>query len=417
MSYFFKWLGSWWDRLKNLFQWFIGSEPENKWWPWKWRFFRAIFQIKTWLFLRPRILKILLSVKTWLVLGLGASNLLVLSFVLNTYLQSGGLALYSTVATESLVKRKCEEQIEKVVKGKALSQVCRVEVIKRHRGAKCTQNMKFKIKKENAKLIITLEETTLKNRTKHCEQLEAEFCEGCEREDLSPNASVMDVMKEVVAMAEKQEERVKDELKEAKNEYDRAKISERVAKVKHRRCEGYWNEEDQVYEEFDTEERLDCKMAKLVGMNHLQKDRHYQNILKDEFWKVALSDEEDPNLIMDHLRRIRNNPYHFSPASRNSAGLIGNYVSWRDRYEDAESDHHKEFMINQILRNAAGLSRHLGQQGQEDFLHLRTGLDKHFDMAGSRLNSVLTRTSHPTLTPVRGTSSPYTIKQEVLDLY
>ena len=134
-----------------------------------------------------------------------------------------------------------------------------------------------------------------------------------------------------------------------------ARISERTAKVKHRRCEGYWNKEDQVYEEYDTEERLDCKMAKLVRMNHIQKDRYYQNILKDEFWQVALSDEEDPYLILDHLRRIRSNPYHFSPASRNSASLIGNYLSWRERYEELEDDHHREFMINQIVRNASDL--------------------------------------------------------------
>lgn len=419
MSYLFKWLGSWWDRLKNLFQWFVGSDPENKWWPWKWRFFKALFQIKTWLFLRPRILKILLSVKTWLVLGLGASNFFVLSFVLNTYLQSDGITLYSTVASESLVKRECKEQVEKVIKWKEGSQVCRVTVTKRHKGARYKQNMKFKIKKEGEKLVITIDETHLSDRTKHAEKLEAAFCEeGCEREDLSPNASAMDVMKGIVAIAEKQEEKIKDQLNDAREEYERARINERTAKVKHRRCEGYWNEEDQVYEEYDTEERLDCKMAKLVRMNHIQKDQYYQDILKDEFWKVALSDEEDPYLLLDHLRRIRSSPYHFSPASRHSAGLIGNYVSWRERYEELEDDHHREFVINQIVRNASDLSHHLGQKGQKDFVYLRSGLDKHFDMAGARLNSVRTPLSPTIHAPVSGSSSPHhPVNQEVLNLY
>ncbi|MCY4512197.1 MAG: hypothetical protein OXB86_00750, partial [Bdellovibrionales bacterium] len=252
-----------------------------------------------------------------------------------------------------------------------------------------------------------------------CEQLEAEFCEGCEREDLSPNASVIDVMKEVVAMAEKQEERVKDELKEVKNEYDRAQIPKRVAVKKQRRCEGYWNEDDQVYEEYDTEERLDCKMAKLLTKPFIEKDRYYQETLKRELWQEALSDEGDPYLIMDHLKRIRANPYGFSQESRNSVTLLENYIGWRDRYENAENDYQRNFVINRIVDRAEGLSDHLGNRGQEDFLYLRTGLDKHFDMAGARLNSVMTRATSPTShTPVRGTSSPHhPINQETLNLY
>ena len=406
----FKGPDSRWNRPKGFFQWLTGPSAGNWWRPWNWRPFKALSRLKNWLFLRPRILKILLSVKTWVVLGLGASNLFVLSFVLNTYLQSGGITLYSTAATESLIKRECEEQVEKVMKGEAVSQVCRVEVRKRHRGAQYKQSMKFRIKKDGVKLVITLAETNLYNRTKHAEKLEADFCEDCKtNEDLDHNANLTDVMKEIVSMAEGQEEKVKEELNDAREEYERAKISERVAKVKHRRCEGYWNEEDQMYEEYDTEERLDCKMSKLVRMNPQQKDRYYQNILKDEFWRVALDEEEDPYLITDYLHRIRANPYHFSLQSRSSAGLIGNYVKWRDSYEDLESDYHRDLLINRIVRSASNLSTHLGEQGQKDFMHLRNGLDKHFDMAGSRLNSVLTQQTHTPSTP--------SSDQQLLELY
>ena len=417
MFHLFKWPGSWWNRLKGFFQWLTGPFTGNSWWPWSWRPFKTLSHLKNWLFLRPRILKFFLSVKTWVVLGLGASNLFVLSFVFNTYLQSGGITLYSTVATESLIKRECEEQVEKVMQGRAESQVCRVEVKKRHKGAQYKQSMKFKIKKEGTKLVITLAETNLYNRTKHAEKLEADFCEDCKtNDDLNHNANLTDVMKEIVNMAEGQEEKVTDELNEAREEYERAKISERVAKVKHIRCEGYWNEEDQIYEEYDTEERLDCKMSKLVRMNPQQKDRYYRDILKDEFWNIALDDEENPYIITDYLARIQANPYHFSLQSRASAGLIGNYVKWRDSYEGLENDYHKDILINQVVRSAASLSTHLGEQGQRDFTHLRSGLDKHFDMAGSRLNSVLTQQPH---TPVSHTPTTTSTpaNQQLLDLY
>ena len=72
----FKWLDWWWSRLKGLFQWLTGFFPGNIMRP-----FKILPHLKNWLFLKPRILKILLSVKTWLVLALGASNLFVMSFV------------------------------------------------------------------------------------------------------------------------------------------------------------------------------------------------------------------------------------------------------------------------------------------------------------------------------------------------
>ena len=412
----FKWPGSWWRRFKSLFQWLTGPSTGNKWWPWSWQFFKTFSLFKNWLFLRPRILKILLSVKTWVVLGLGASNLLVLSFVFNTYLQSGGISLYSSIDIMDLVKRECEEEVERVLKGRAVSQVCRIEMKQRHKGAKYTENQKYKIKKEGTNLVITVEENVLTNRDKHAERIEGTFCEGgCDKnEDLTHNANALDVMEAIVAMAEKQEEKVKDRMNEAREEYERARISERVCKVKHRSCEGYWNEEEKICEEYDTEERLDCKMSKLVRMNPQQKDRYYRDILKDEFWRVALDNDEDPYLITDYLGRIQANPYHFSLSSRTSAGLIGNYVKWRDSYEDLENDYHKDMLINQIVRNAAGLSTHLGEQGQRDFFHLRTGLNKHFDMAGSRLNSIPTPQSH---TPASHTSTPSPANQQLLELY
>ena len=415
MFRWFKWLFSWWNHLKNGFTSFSTG---SKWWPWKWNPFKAIFRFKTWLFLRPRALKILLSVKTWLVLGLGASNLFVLSFVLNIYLQSGGITLYSTVATENLVKRECEEEIERVLKGRAESQVCRIEMKQRHKGAKYTENQKYKIKKEGSKLVITVEENVLTDRNKHAEEIEGTFCEGgCDKnEDLTADANALDVMKAIVAMAEKQEEAVKDRMNEAREEYEKARISERVARVKQRRCEGYWDEDEEMYEEYDTEERLDCKMARMVGMSSIQKDRYYRDTMTDEFWNIALDDEEDPYFIIDHLSRI-NSSSHFSLNSRVSAGLIRDYVGWRDRYEDLDNDYQRDIVINQLVRNASGLAGHLGEQGQKNFLHLRTGLDRHFDMAGARLNSVITHTT-PTHTPASHTpttTSP--INQQTLDLY
>lgn len=410
-----KWLIFQWGRLKSLFyNWARSLFLRVKWGiknP-----FKVLSRIKNWLFSKPRTLKTLLSVKTWLILGLGASNLFVLSFVLNTYLQSSGVTLYSTVDIKSLVTRECEDQVEKVMQGTAVSQVCRIELKKRHKGAQYTQSTQFKIKKENGKLIITTEETGLSDRTKHAEEMESTFCENCDREELAHNQELVTVMQEIVAMATKQEEAITDKLNEVREEYERAKISERQAKVKERRCEGYWNEDEKIYEEYDTEERLDCKMSKLARMTSQEKDWYYQNTLRDEFWNIALHEEEDPHFIMDELNRIRLNPYQFSPRSQFSAGLIGNYVRWRDRYEDLESDYQRNLLVDHIVRDASGLAAHLGQQGRADLLHLQTGLNRHFDMAGSRLNSVITRTT-PSPSHIPTSYSPNQGQINTLDLY
>ena len=406
------------NRLKAFFSnLFPDSSHREKAKGWKPSPRKMLPRIKNWFFLRPRALKTLLSVKTWLVLGLGASNFFVLSFVFNTYLQTGGMSLYSTSASESLVRRECKDAVEKVLNKTAESQLCWLELDKRHRGAKYTQKIKFKISKgDNNKLVIETAGVTLRDRTKHAEKLEGEYCTGCEQnKDLPHNANLVDVMKQIVDMAETQEEKVTDDLNTARTEYAQAQIDKREAQVKHRRCEGYWDEDAKEYEEYDTEGRVDCKMAKLVRMNPREKDFYYQNVLKDEFWKIAVDEEEDPYLIADHLNRIRLNS-QFSYTSRNSAGLIGNYVGWRDKYADLESDSHRNFMLNQIVESAAGLASHLGSQGRRDLLHLRAGLDKNFDMAGSRLNSIIDRMPNPTNhTPVSHTSSP--AGGGTLDLY
>ena len=128
-----KWFIFQWGRLKSFFyNWVRGLflRTTRLVLTWITNPFKALSRTKNWIFLRPRTLKTLLSVKTWLILGLGASNLFVLSFVLNTYLQSSGITLSSTVDTESLVHRDCEDQVEKVMQGIAVSQVCRVELKK-----------------------------------------------------------------------------------------------------------------------------------------------------------------------------------------------------------------------------------------------------------------------------------------------
>ena len=407
------------NRLKALFSPPpANSSHQEKPGDWKTLLSKAISQIKNWFFLRPRALKILLSVKTWLVLGLGASNFFVLSLVFNTYLQTGGISMYSTSASESLVRRECQDAVEKVQQGRD-SQLCWLELDKRHRGAKYTQKIKFKISKSVAgKLVIETKEVKLKDRTKHAEKLEADFCGDCEKnEDLDQTTALMDVMKQIVDMAETQEEGVKDALNTAREEYERDQIDKREARVKHRRCEGYWDEDAEEYEEYDTEGRLDCKMAKLVRMNPREKDFYYQNVLRDEFWKIAVDEEEDPYLIADHLNRIRLNT-QFSYSSRNSAGLIGNYVRWRDKYTDLEDDYHRNFMLDQIVESASGLASHLGEQGRRDLLYLRSGLDRNFDMAGSRLNSIIDRMPHPaSYTPAGHTSPAGRSSIQTLDLY
>ena len=407
------------NRLKAFFTGlFPGYSHREKAKGWKPSPRKILHRLKNWLFLSPRLLKTLLSVKTWLVLGLGASNFFVLSFVFNTYLQTGGMSLYSTSASESLVRKECKGAVEKVLEGKADSQLCWLELDKRHRGAKYTQKIKFKISKgDENKLVIKTMNVTLRDRTKHAEKLEAEYCTGCEEnKELPHNTNFVAVMKQIVDMAGKQEERVKDDLNTAREEYARDQIDKREARVKHRRCEGYWDEDAKEYEEYDTEGRLDCKMAQLVRMNPQQKDSYYQNVLKEEFWKIAVDEEEDPSLITDHLNRIRLNS-QFSYASRNSVGLINRYMVWRDQYADLESDYDRNFMLDQIVESAAGLASHLGSQGRKDLLYLRSGLDHNFRMAGSRLNSIIDRMPHPTNhTPV-GHTSTVSSGGGTLDLY
>lgn len=430
-----------WNRLKALFR-AVSDEFFGPSGFWK-NPLKILILIKNRLFVSPRALKVLLSVKTWLVLGLGASNLFVMGFTLNIYLQSSGISLYSS-SYSSLVRTNCKTEIRTVLRGgENTTQYCSVEAKnQRHKGAKYTQKMKFKIakvKKTNgkAKLVITEEHVKIDDATKHAEKLdttvcadgscgeediEGDFClEGCNRAD---DSDVRQVINRLVHLMEKKEEAIEGDLDEVKEEYERERIEKREALVRQRRCEGYWDTDDESYVEYDTEGRLDCKTAKTLRMNPYEKDRYWESVLKEEFWKIALDEDEDPHVMMGHLDRIRRSS-QFSYNSRNSAGLIQDYVSWRDVYDDLEDDFRKNLFVDSIVKSASDLSYHLGSQGRQDMLKLRSGMDKHFDLSGARLNPIIDRMPDPSAvyTPASAASSapsapaagtPYS---QTLDLY
>ena len=353
----------------------------------------------------PGRLKILLKVKTWLVFGLGASNVFVLGFVLNVYLQSTGmsLSLYATAPLEDVVKNKCRTEVERVVSGEFETQRCWVEMKNRHKGVGYEVKTKLRIEKGagDGEIKVTVDENKIADiPDEYEEDLEAGFCEDCSSEKTGNN-DFESVVQEIAGLLEERAGAAKRAVSEAKDKHDRSRLSERTARIKERRCEGRWDEDEEEYVEFDVEEALDCKMAKLIRMSPYEKDQYYNGFLKHELWQLAMSEEEDPYMIMDSLNKISSNPYHFSHSTRLSAGLIRNYVGWKDRYEELESDIHRDLFVRNIVDSASRVAVHLGDQGRHDLRYLQSGLNRDFDQAGYRLNSLINpNTASPSHIPV-----------------
>ena len=327
--------------------------------------------------------------KKILIMFLSFSNLAVLGLVFHAYFDSHqNLSLFSTAENmadlKKKVERKCKRSLEDLVKGNRSSFICNVKVKQRHSGASYTLRTKVIVtKKENGDFIIE-GQGAMRERKKHA--TEAEFCDDCSIENtVGKDGKLMEVMGQVVDMAEKLYEDAQKSVKEAQKEYNKKDREKRIAKIKERRCEGHWNETEKQFEEFELEDRLKCKKKRISELDlPLEIEAFYHRDLKKELWRTALSDD---SYLLDDLNLLdmfNKDSYRYPLSVRTSASLLKRYSShWKDNFDSLDSFPAKNNFLRGIKSEVDHMTNLMRkEQSQIDLYYL----NKSFDGLLARLN-------------------------------
>lgn len=329
--------------------------------------------------------------KKILIAFLSFSNLAVLGLVFHSYFDNHqNLSLFSTAENmgdlRKKVERECKRSLEELVKGEKSSFICNVKVKQRHSGASYTLRTKVTVtRKENGGFVLT-GEGAMRDKKKHA--TEADFCNDCSFENtVGKDGNVIEVIGQVVDMAEKLYEDAKESVKEAQKEYNKKDRAKRIAKIKERRCEGKWNETDEEFEEFELEDRLKCKKNRISELDFpLEIERYYHEDLKKELWKTALSDD-DYYLLEDlKLLDMFQDPYRYPFSVISSVKLLKRYSNhWRDNFNSRGSLPSQVAFVRGIKSEVDYMTNLMKkEQSQVDLYYL----NKSFDGLLARVNQM-----------------------------
>ena len=236
-------------------------------------------------------------------------------------------------------------------------------------------------------------EKDVENPTEHA--TEGGFCEGeCSSRgfsETSANADAIKMMEKIAEIAAVMEVETEDTVKEAKKTADRRKLNKRIARLKVQKCLGRWHEEEGSFEEFSIEEQVDCKFEKLHSIRDpLKREKYYQEVLREDFWKMVTS-EEDNNFLREELLKTSVDPF-YSPSTRSSIQLLSMYLGWRDNYDNydlMETIAEKERFLRQIGEEATVFSSQLDPRyAKRDISLLNEGISVNFSEALAEIRSV-----------------------------
>ena len=321
--------------------------------------------------------------KTIFILLLSFSNLAVLGLVFNSYFSNHDqIKLFSM--SESLedlkgkIQKECETELKDILKGERKSFICAVDLQQRHKGVSYRLKTRFKVSKEENKIKIKEISGQLRNKKEHI--TEAQFCGDCSPDkELADSATedINELMKEVLNVAEKLYDKAQDSVEEAYEEFNKKDKEKRLARIKERKCEGAWNNKTESFEEFiDKEDKLNCRLKQFSNLDEaLEVESFYHNKLKKELWQTALS-EEDRYLLKDGLLDQFKDPYRNSLSVRSSAGLLENYLRWKEDFDILESLNEKQNFLNSISPDINTMKNFMtNKQAQQDFYYLNKGFD------------------------------------------
>lgn len=357
--------------------------------------------------------------KLWkkiLVALLGFSNLAVLGVVFHIYFDSHqSMLLFSTSEDqndlEEKIQTECSKFSKEFVEGKRSSFICNAKVSQKDKGASYSLRTRFKVKKSDLGCEIE-GQGRISNPTQHA--TEAHFCNGCTRTDQVKENKCKDIMYQILTMAATIYSEAQTSVRKAHEEHSKKDRERRMADLKERHCEGAWNEDKEKFEEFDTEERLACKMEKISSLDlPLEIEEFYHKKLKNELWKTALSENDD--ILSDLMDKFKN-PYRYTFSVRASAGLIKNYLDWKDDFEILDSIKQKENFVRAVKRDVDQMISLMSkEQSQKDFYYLNQG----FDGLLAKLNQATA--SMPRLTEPSSSNPPPVnyedVRKQVKDLY
>ena len=354
------------------------------------------------------------------ILLLGFSNLAVLGTVFHTYFenQSQPFKLFSSSDDSEDLKKKiqteCKEEIQKLIEGDQQTYTCYIKLNRKQRGARYKLGTEINIIKKGGGGFKIKYNGRMTDRSRHA--TEAAFCNDCDdRSDEVQNNSLEAIMSAVIAKADEIYEQAETAVTQAERTHNEKDRKQRMAKLKERRCEGKWDQEEEEIVEFDVEERLNCKMDRMSSLDlPLEIEEFYHKDFKRELWKTALSDED---YILEELLEGFNEPYRYPFSVRASTGLMKSYLSWKEDFSLLDSVEQKNQFVNSIQRDVQQMTSFMSKdQAQRDLFYLNQG----FDNAFSRIQQLPTSpSSQPAIinSPSSTGINYNEIKKQVAPLY
>ena len=331
--------------------------------------------------------------------GLTLSNFFVLAFIFGVFFQSDDSQLHFSVSQAQIDSNrqklhKCKKGIGQVIDGSRTEYRCRIQVRKSYEGAGYTVESLIEMERDDKGELHVALTKDVENPTH--EALKARICEGeCSKRGFSKpssNANLREIVENIAKIAALMETETEEAVKEAKLESDTRELDERMKRLevekKAKKCLGKWDEEEKFFEDFSIEEQVECKFKKLHSKtNLLEREKYYQEILRKEFWELAMS-KDDNDFLREELLKASVNPY-YSHSTRSSIQLLSMYLGWRDNYDLLESLTERQRFVSQIRNEANIFSSQLDPRySQTDMSLLNEGIKINFSEALAKIRSV-----------------------------
>jgi len=340
--------------------------------------------------------------KKILITVLSVSNLIVLITVFHLHFDSKQ-SLYLFSQSENIedlktkVEKNCGRELKKLYDKERNWFRCTVRLNRKQKEAFYTLKTEVTVKRKADGSISMVAQGRMMDKKRHA--TEADFCNNCKTDDLAENPQTsLEVIQQVTSMMENLYTTAEDSVNKARKKYNEKDREKRLAYFKEKKCLGEWDEEDESFKDFDSEEKLKCKIKLFNRISlPLDSEKYYHKELKKELWDIALSDDDD-YLLKDGLLKSFRNPYKNSFSVRASAGLLNSYVSfWKDHFEVLDEQEQEQF-VRRITNEVQSLTNFMKpKQAEADLYYLNKGL-----------NNVWLKVNRGTLNPRATTTPPAT---------
>ena len=300
------------------------------------------------------------------------------------------------------IEKHCKNSLQNLMSGKQKSFICNITVEQKYKEASYDLRVRLAVTKTTNGIHIK-RQGQIRNPTQHA--TEADFCNDCEKTTkLDKKASFQELMSFVNDEAQSVYTDAQTSVNEARKKYNKKDREKRMASLKEKLCEGSWNKSSKEFEEFDIEQRLECKINKISKKNlPVEIEKLYHQDLKKDLWKTAISPDD---YILNDLLDNFNDPYKYSFSVRASTSLISNYLDWKNQFEVLDSLEEKQNFVQSIQSNVEQITNFMTKnQSQLDLYFLNQGFDNLFVNSKNQVPSKQTPSLHTIKQPTIQTPS------------